>query len=314
MKQKAGSIWERSGWVRTSGMNHPLPGKILLQARRRFQNGFTLIELLVVIGIIAILAAMLLPALSAAKKKAQTVNCISNLKQWSLAEQIYATDHDDAIPRDGTADSGQYAPDTSATTGPGSPQDPYAWFNLLPDLMGDRPLANYYNMALPIKQKYPYAGSTNAGSKIWYCPAGQINPNDWSGTTSFLANGQYGLFCYVMDLDLKLKSDIKNGVVGNSFGWPSMPKLASLHVPSAQVLLFDATYSPNFEGGRNSGTYPAARWDYFPKRHNKGGIIGFIDGHAAYFKYDYVYNPNPTPDSREESRNGDIYWNPNRDK
>src|SRR5437660_5346619 len=64
---------------------------------KRERRGFTLIELLVVIAIIAILAAILFPVFAQAREKARQASCMSNLKQFGVATQMYTQDYDETL-------------------------------------------------------------------------------------------------------------------------------------------------------------------------------------------------------------------------
>lgn len=110
--------------------------------KRKFRGAFTLIELLVVIAIIAILAGLILPALSLSKQKALTVKCVSNMRQWGMGFRMYADDNHDIVPDEGDA--------LEMIDSHGSPiqTDNYdfAWYNCVPPLISVQPLVNLYGL------------------------------------------------------------------------------------------------------------------------------------------------------------------------
>ena len=75
-------------------------------SRRFNESAFNLVALLVIVAVLAILAAMLLPALAGAKKKASSINCVNNLKQVGLAFRIWEGDNNDKYPMDTPVDKG----------------------------------------------------------------------------------------------------------------------------------------------------------------------------------------------------------------
>ncbi len=283
-------------------------------------KAFTLIELLVVIAIIAILAAMLLPALSKAKQKAMQASCFSSLKQWGLAIQIYSPDYRDGIPNDGMPFSGSY-PGPTIGTGPaatkdGTPDDPTAWFNLLPPLLSEKPLSTYADQVGGSINKFPPFNFNPpapfiSASKIWECP-GATMTSDQAAIVTTAENGCYGFFSYVMNIDLKRANDgTYTATSKNSSGYPNMPKITSMPHPTATVFMYDAVFNPVTEVVNSAPQFnsanPADRQNNFASRHNLGGIINFFDGHAAYFKTKYIQN-NPSTAGEKEPLLPDVIW------
>jgi prepilin-type N-terminal cleavage/methylation domain-containing protein/prepilin-type processing-associated H-X9-DG protein len=153
--------------------------------RKQSKTGFTLIELLVVIAIIAILAAILLPTLASAKKKAQGIYCVNNLKQCVTAWLMYAADNKDNVAWNLRQSAGGVSAGTlTGSWANGNQSTPSQEINtalLVTDPPNVPPLLG------------PYVSKTY---KIYKCPADMRQAPDATGTMQPAARS-YSMNCYV---------------------------------------------------------------------------------------------------------------------
>lgn len=238
-------------------------------------GGFTLIELLVVIGIIAILASLLLPALAKAKEKAYRIACLSNLKQWALAQTIYVDENNQMFPWPRFQVSSTTIQDNPtwgdlanfATASPPTGND--VWFNALPSYIGARPLADY---AWKINN-----GITlyNASKTIFQCPSAILNPGLNPNTRVLF---EYGMNSKALD-GQPSNAVLRVGMVAH----PS----AFVIFTEGRCLINETPYYGTVTASTDLAT-PQVYTTRFSSRHNAGANITFSDGHAAWYKYTYV--------------------------
>ena len=220
---------------------------------KKLNKGFTLRELLVVIAIIALLLAILMPALSRAKEQAQATRCLANLKQIGVAMHLYANDYDYKVPR------AELRPGVAVYTG-----IDMRWPVLFMPYVGgiSNKVENYYELQIFDCPSYPYKEQTvdyctNAfdlkGSMTEYFGFSKLDDFPRHATTIFMADYEY--IPEAGHIKIILKDDSPDEM---------KVKMQSLDV-------WNASHLPSgSDGSRRMAN----------NRHNKRVNCLFIDGHS----------------------------------
>ncbi len=257
--------------------------------QNRSRAGFTLIELLVVIAIIAILASLLLPALSKAKTKATGTGCMNNSKQLVMAWHLYSMDFDDRLVLN-TFDNNSWIDS--------------AWI-LSGDLTTMAPEAT--NRAIIHNGKlWKY----NTSYAIYQCPADPPWPPKakikQKRNRSYSIQGRMGgpnpLF-----IDLQPSAKVKTHKA-----FTKAPDINNPSPAGALVFIDESEYVID-DGYFIIDAFSTTTWQNYPSsRHNRAGGMSFADGHAEvkrwigdntpYYKNTGGFVPATTPKDKKDLR------------